>query len=301
MRTSEVEGGSEINPPNKSEVYRHKLIVDRTNKNKIMSRLEELFKQKKASGEKVMNLYVTAGYPTKEVSKDLILKLGEAGADIIELGMPFSDPLADGPTIQESSNEALKQGVDLEYIFNLVKEVRETSEIPIVLMGYINPVLSLGVETFCIKAAECGADGLIIPDVPLEEAEELKTEAEKNGLSTTFLVAPNSTDERMKKIDQASSGFVYCVSVTGVTGARSGEEVQKSVQRFIDRVTSNVTVNPVLIGFGIKSHSDAIALSEKTDGFIVGSALIDFIKNHYPNEGWLDETAAFVKHLKYGD
>jgi tryptophan synthase alpha chain len=266
-----------------------------------MNRLEELFKEKKQSGEKVMNLYVTAGYPTKDTSAELILKLDEAGADIIELGMPFSDPLADGPTIQESSNEALKQGVDLQYIFDLVKKVRESSEIPIVLMGYINPVLSLGVENFCAKAADCGADGLIIPDVPLEEAQDLKSEAEKAGLTTTFLVAPNSTDERMQRIDEASSGFVYCVSVTGVTGARSGEEVQNSVQRFIDRVTQNVTKNPVLIGFGIKSHSDAIALCEKTDGFIVGSALIDFIKNHYPNENWLEDTAIFVRHLKHGD
>jgi len=151
-------------------------------------------------------------------------------------------------------------------------------------MGYINPVLRYGVEAFCEDAAEAGVDGLIIPDIPIEESGILKDEADKKGLPIIYLVAPNTSDERMRKIDEQSQGFVYCVSVTGVTGAREGDEVAKSVQRFIDRVKQNVTRNPKMVGFGIKSHEDAQRIAADMDGFIVGSALIDTIREHYPEE-----------------
>lgn len=264
------------------------------------NRLEQFFERHNGS-EKIMSLFLTAGYPTAEATVDLILGCEKNGADFVELGMPFSDPLADGPTIQYSSNVAIEQGITMKKTLQIVEQVREQSEIPIILMGYINPVLRYGVKSFCEDASKAGADGLIIPDIPIEESGIMKDEAEKNSLPVIYLVAPNTSDERMQKIDQQSQGFVYCVSVTGVTGAREGDEVANSVERFIDRVKKNVTRNPKMVGFGIKSHEDARQVAADMDGFIVGSALIDTIREHYPAEGWKDEVFAFVKRLKYGN
>ena len=264
-----------------------------------MSRLKNVFTGKKDGS--VMSLYITAGFPEKNVTVDLVLELEKAGADIIELGMPFSDPLADGPTIQYASDVAINNGVDLASIFEMIKEIRKVSQIPIVLMGYINPILYFGLEEFCKQAGECGADGFIIPDVPIEESEEFASLAKKNGLDMIYLVAPNSKDARMKIVDEHSSGFVYCVSVTGVTGARSGEEVAQSVDKFKSRVKEHVTKNPIMIGFGIKSYEDARLIAGDVDGFIVGSALIETIRTHYPNSNWKDKTVEFVKKLKTGN
>ncbi|MEX2368368.1 MAG: tryptophan synthase subunit alpha [Balneolaceae bacterium] len=254
-----------------------------------------------SDGDKVMSLFITAGYPDLESTADLVLGLEKNGADIIELGMPFSDPLADGPTIQFASNEAIRNGITMEGILSMVREVRKSSDIPILLMGYINPILKFGVESFCKKASDAGADGLIIPDVTLEESALITEPASANNLSLVYLVAPNTSSARMRKIDDVSNGFVYCVSVTGVTGAREGSEIAQSVQRFIDRVNENVTKNPKLIGFGIRSYEDARRISEFADGFIVGSALIDEIRKNYPQNGWKEEVYKFVKHLKFGN
>ena len=264
------------------------------------SRIQQVF-ESRSDGEKVMSLFITAGYPDLESTVDLILGFEKNGADLIELGMPFSDPLADGPTIQYASNVAIKNGITMKRIFNMVREVRKKSQIPIILMGYINPVIRFGVEMFCREAADAGVDGLIIPDAPLEESSIISREAAANSLEIICLVAPNSTDKRMKRVDGQSSGFVYCVSVTGVTGARSGEEVARSVEKFIQRVKTNVQKNPKLVGFGIKSHEDAKMIASETDGFIVGSALIDTIRANYPEKGWMDCVFGFVKELKYGN
>lgn len=263
------------------------------------NRVTQLF-EKHDGLSKIMSLFLTAGYPDPEATVELILGFEENGVDMVELGMPFSDPLADGPTIQYSSNVAIEQGITMKKILKIVEKVREQSQIPIILMGYINPVIRYGVEQFCKDAAAAGVDGLIIPDIPIEESGIMKKQAEENGLPIIYLVAPNTSDERMQKIDAQSQGFVYCVSVTGVTGAREGDEVAKSVQRFISRVKENVTRNPKMVGFGIKSHEDAQRIAADMDGFIVGSALIDTIRKHYPEEGWKDEVFAFVRSLKYG-
>lgn len=265
-----------------------------------MNRIQNVFKNKNED-EKLMSLFITAGYPDLDSTVDLILGFEENGADIIELGMPFSDPLADGPTIQHSSDIAIQNGITTNKIFEIVKEIRKKSEIPIILMGYMNPVLRYGVDKFTKKAGEAGVDGLIIPDIPLEEGGMIKEHAVKNNLDVIHLVAPNTSDSRMKLADENSQGFVYCVSVTGVTGAREGAEVSKSVSRFIERVRSNITKNPVMVGFGIKSHGDAQSIASNADGFIVGSALIDTIKTHYPNEGWQSELFSFVHSLKFGN
>lgn len=266
---------------------------------KTENRIKQLF-EKHDNSSKIMSLFLTAGYPDLQSTVDLIVGFEENGVDMVELGMPFSDPLADGPTIQYSSNVAIEQGISMEKILHIVEEVREQSQIPIILMGYINPVLRYGTDRFCRDAANAGVDGLIIPDIPVEESGILKEQAEAHGLPIIYLVAPNTSDKRMQKIDQQSQGFVYCVSVTGVTGAREGDEVAKSVQRFIERVKNNITRNPKMVGFGIKSHEDAQRIAAEMDGFIVGSALIDTIREHYPREGWKDEVFSFVRNLKYG-
>ncbi len=264
-----------------------------------MNRIQHVFDNKKPD-EKLMSLFITAGYPDLDSTVDLILRFEANGADIIELGMPFSDPLADGPTIQYSSDVAIKNGITMNKIFEIVEKVRKTSEIPIILMGYMNPVLRYGVSKFTRKAAEVGVDGLIIPDIPIEEDGIIKKQAEENDLDIIHLVAPNTSDERMKLADENSQGFVYCVSVTGVTGARDGDEVSKSVDRFIERVRANITLNPVMVGFGIRSHEDAQNIASNADGFIVGSALIDTIKQHYPKDNWQSELMSFVRSLKFG-
>jgi len=269
------------------------------NKIKNKNRIGKLFENHK-DDSKIMSLFITAGYPDLESTVDLILGMEENGADLIELGMPFSDPLADGPTIQYSSNKAIENGITMNRIFSMVEEVRHKSEIPIILMGYLNPVLRFGVELFCEKAQQAGVDGLIIPDLPPEESHLLEEHAKSSKLSLIYLVAPNTNDKRMQLIDGKSEEFVYCVSVTGVTGAREGGEVSKSVNRFISRVQQHITRNPTMIGFGIKSFEDAQKIAEKADGFIVGSALINTIREHYPQEEWKEKVFAFVRHLKYG-
>lgn len=264
------------------------------------NRIESLFEQK-SDQDKIMSLFISAGYPDLESTVELILGFEKNGADLIELGMPFSDPLADGPTIQYASNIAIKNGITMAGIFEMVREIRKSSEIPLILMGYINPILKYGVERFCKEAEESGVDGLIIPDAPVEESSIISKTAEKHHLDLVYLVAPNSSDERMRIVDQHSNGFVYCVSVTGVTGAREGDEVAKSVERFIHRVTTNITKNPKLVGFGIKNYEDARIISRDVDGFIVGSALIDTIKEEYPEKEWKENVFNFVKKLKYGN
>lgn len=261
-------------------------------------RIKHVFEQK--TDQKIMSLFITAGYPDLESTPALILELERSGADIIELGMPFSDPLADGSTIQRSSEIAIENGTDLDKIFAMVRDVRKSSEVPIVLMGYINPVLHYGIDAFFEQAAAAGVDGFILPDVPVEESGLIKDACKSRDMALIYLVAPNTTDARMHRIDGESEGFVYCVSVTGVTGAREGTTVADSVDRFIDRVRTHVTRNPVLVGFGIKSHSDAMKVSEKVAGFVVGSALINFIEANYPNSDWIERTGAFVKKIKSG-
>lgn len=263
-----------------------------------MSRLKTLFATPRT--EPVFSLFLTGGFPEKDSTVDLVHKLEAAGADIIELGMPFSDPLADGPTIQYASDVAIKNGVGVPHIIDMVAQIRKSSEIPLVLMGYINPVIRYGLEAFFRDAAAAGADGVILPDIPMEESEPIRTLCEAYGLDFIFLVAPNTTDERMRAIDSVSTGFVYCVSVTGVTGARDGGEVNKSVERFKDRVKANVTKNPVLVGFGIKSHEDAKLIASGLNGFIIGSALIETIRLNYPDANWKEKVVQFVHSVRTG-
>ncbi|MFN0156931.1 MAG: tryptophan synthase subunit alpha [Bacteroidota bacterium] len=221
-------------------------------------------------GEKALTLFLTAGFPKLNSTPSLVLMLEKAGADIIELGMPFSDPLADGPIIQESSAIALNNGMTLEHVLENVREIRKTSEIPIVLMGYVNPILAYGLDKFFVDASHAGVDGIILPEVPLEESARFAALIDSAGLANIMLVAPTTPVERVQRIDEVSSGFLYCVSMTGVTGMkRSGGN-----NGFIKHVKSNAKRNPVLVGFGISSLADARMYARDSDGVIVGSALI---------------------------
>lgn len=239
-----------------------------------MTRIDDVIANVRSKGEKVLTLFLTAGFPTIDSTPNLVFELEKAGADLIELGMPFSDPLADGPVIQHSSEVALRNGATLQSILSDVKQIRKKSEIPIVLMGYLNPILRYGTDKFFRNARTAGVDGIILPEVPKEEVEQFREMIEHNGLSNILLVAPTSPSQRIEEIDSLSSGFLYCVSTTGITGAKS----QAPAHEYVQRVKSHAKKNPVLVGFGIATSKDARSAARYCDGVIVGSALIKRIQ-----------------------
>ena len=217
--------------------------------------------------------YFTLGYPDYQTSLEIIQSCVEAGADLMELGMPFSDPLADGPTIQNSTQIALENGVDIEQCLQAVSDLRKRGiTIPLMLMGYYNPVLSYGEERFVEKAAECGANGFIIPDLPPEEGASFEDHCRHNELALSYLLAPTSTEARIKLVSKKASGFVYLVSLTGVTGARLG--LPNYLQDFVTLVRRHVT-DPLAIGFGISTPDQAQEVGKLVEGVIVGSKLIN--------------------------
>ena len=269
-----------------------------------MTRLHDTLATLRARDEKAMGLFLTNGFPDPDSTLPLLHAIDEAGADFIELGMPFSDPLAEGLPIQRSSERALKHGVKMADAFRTVERFRRTSETPVLLMGYINPVYRYGVSNFCRDAHSCGVDGLILPDLPLDETALITREAADHDLGLVHLIAPNTADERIARIDEAATAFVYAVSVTGLTGTGLGEV--DAVTAYLQRARRRVTQNPLLVGFGIQSHDDAMRLSAHTDGFIVGSALIKQVEALWdepqarPMEKRLDAVRDFVHALKHG-
>jgi tryptophan synthase alpha chain len=235
-----------------------------------VNRIDSLFQRLRTKGEKALALFVTAGFPGIDSTPHLVMNLEDAGADIIELGMPFSDPLADGPSIQHSSSVALSNGVSLETVLADVRRIRSRSNIPIVLMGYLNPIMRYGTERFFGEAHGSGVDGIILPEVPKEESARFFGVCQANELAQIFLVAPTTSSERVVQIDAISSGFLYCVSTTGVTGTH----VHMPAIEYVKRVRSHATRNPVLVGFGISSVDDAKVVAKESDGVVIGSALI---------------------------
>ncbi len=234
--------------------------------NRIVAKLAQLKKR----NEKALTLFITAGYPKLDSTVPLALELTQAGANIIEIGMSFSDPLADGPIIQSSSQQAIKNGITLDIILKQIKEIRKCSEIPLVLMGYLNPILHYGQERFFNDAAKAGVDGIILPEVPLEESKRFLTLSRKYNFADILFVSPATTDERILTIDKTISGFLYCVSTTGVTGRSN----IGNIESYVKRVKHNAKNNPVLVGFGIKTPADARRIARHADGVIIGSALI---------------------------
>ena len=270
-----------------------------------MSRLTDTLGTLKDRGEKAMGLFLTNGFPTPADTGPILEALDDGGADFIELGMPFSDPLAEGLPIQRSSARALGHGVRMEDAFRAAEQFRARSETPLLLMGYINPILRYGVSNFCRAARSSGVDGLILPDLPPEESTLVAGPAQEAGLDMVYLIAPNTPDDRVAEIDALASGFVYAVSITGITGSGLSNRLD-AVASYLQRTQRLVQHNPILVGFGIKTHADATRLSRHTDGFIVGSALIPLIERLWDDEALSsDERLAQVRHfaqaLKYGE
>lgn len=237
-----------------------------------MSRIKELF-QKKQKG--VLNIYITAGFPRKDATLPVMQALQANGADLIELGMPYSDPLADGPVIQESSGKAIGNGMTLTLLFEQLKNMRDSIEVPVILMGYMNPVLQFGFENFCANAAAVGVDGLILPDLPEYEFEtEYGAIIKKYGLDFIFLVTPETAESRLRKLDELSSGFLYAVSSSSTTGT---DKQMADISDYLRGLQAINLKNPVLVGFGIKDKATFEAACAHANGAIIGSAFIKAI------------------------
>ena len=234
-----------------------------------MGRLQTIFQR---TDRKVLNIYVTAGYPRLDDTVPLIRALEQAGADLVELGMPYSDPLADGPVIQQSSAVALANGMTISKLLNQLQELRPKTQLPVVLMGYMNPIIQYGFERFCEEAAGCGVDGLILPDLPEYEFEtHYGPILSKHGLDFIFLITPETSEERVRKLDALSSGFLYAVSSSSTTGS---EKNMSEVDSYLQRLHSMQLRNPILVGFGIRNKEDFERVSRQAAGGIIGSAFV---------------------------
>lgn len=257
----------------------------------IKSRIEKLFEEKK---DNILSVYFTAGFPNLDDTANIVKQLQSSDADIIEVGIPFSDPVADGPTIQESNKRALDNGISLKLIFDQLAEIRSEVNIPIILMGYINPVLQFGVEDFCKRCEEIGIDGLILPDLPMQEyIDEYQSVFEAHGLLNIFLITPQTSEERIREIDNNSRGFIYMVSLAGTTGAKAN--ISEDQVSYFKRVKAMQLKNPTLIGFGISNHETFDRACKHASGAIIGSAFINVLEKANNLE---QDISAFIKSIK---
>lgn len=256
-----------------------------------MNRINKVLQQSNGD-KKLLSIYFTAGFPQLHDTKKIVEDLEENGVDFIEIGLPFSDPLADGPTIQESSTRALKNGMTTNLLFDQLKDIRNSVKIPLIMMGYFNPILQYGVERFCKKCQETGIDGLIIPDLPVDVYnEEYKTIFEQYGLLNIFLITPQTSDERIRFIDSVSNGFIYMVSSASVTGSTSG--FGGETKKYFQRISEMQLRNPQIIGFGINDKKTFQEATKYASGAIIGSA---FVK-HLTTRG-IQETSSFVSSIR---
>ncbi|MCZ2487518.1 tryptophan synthase subunit alpha [Aquirufa antheringensis] len=256
-----------------------------------MNRISALFA---SATEPILNVYTTAGFPRLEDTMTVLNALQAGGVDIIEVGMPYSDPVADGETIQLSNQAALEQGMSVAHLFEQLKDMRKSITVPVLLMGYINPVLQYGVEAFCAKCAEVGVDGLILPDLPMVEYEASYREIfEKYGLFNILLITPQTNDERIRHIDSVSRGFIYMVSSASTTGAKTG--ISSDQELYFERIAAMNLQNPRLIGFGISDHESFVKASKNASGAIIGSA---FVKMIAQAKDLSAEIVAFVQSIK---
>ena len=253
-----------------------------------MNRIDKKLKEE----GKLLSIYFTAGFPNLYDTADIIIKLQESGVDMIEIGLPFSDPLADGPTIQDSSMSAINNGMNTDILFNQLKDIRDKVCIPLIIMGYFNPILQYGVEKFCKKCNEIGIDGLIIPDLPIDYyLENYKSIFEQNKLYNMFLIAPQTSDERIRKIDSISKGFIYMVSSSSITGSKnsfSSEQIN-----YFERIEKMNLNTPRIIGFGVGNKETFNATVNYSKGAIIGSA---FIKNL--DSGGIESIDKFIKSIR---
>lgn len=260
-----------------------------------MGRISDRFQALRERGEKALIPFVTAGDPDLETTEALVPALVEAGADLIELGVPFSDPLAEGPTIQRSSERALRSGASLRRILGLVRNLRAEVDVPIILMGYANVPFIMGFDNFVSEAAEVGVDGTIIVDIPPEEEPGLYSALEAARVDGILLAAPTTTAERLEKLAHLTRGFLYYVSLTGVTGARSS--LASGIEESVKRAQSYADI-PVCVGFGVSTPAQAAAVGAFADGVVVGSALVDRIEAANSRTAAVDAAAAFIAELK---
>ncbi len=256
-----------------------------------MNRIAKKFATLKKNNKKALIVYMTAGDPSLQKNKESIFEFEKNGVDLIELGVPFSDPLADGPVIQEASNRSLARKTNLIKILALVKETRKKSQIPILLMSYLNPILQYGYERFAKDAKNAGVDGVIVPDLPPEEGAEIAPTLKRAGLDLVYLLAPTSTPERTRRVAKASRGFIYFVSITGVTG--SATPVETLLRAKLKEIKKSATL-PVCVGFGISTPAQAKAAAKSADGVIVGSAIVKALATH-PKLSASQFAARFIK------
>lgn len=256
-----------------------------------MNRISALFASRK---DPILNIYTTAGYPNFGDTMLVLNALQEGGVDIIEIGMPYSDPIADGETIQQSNQVSLDQGMTVTHLFDQLKNMRPSISVPVLLMGYINPVLQFGVERFCQKCQEVGVDGLILPDLPLAEYQQsYQSIFEQYGLLNIFLITPQTSDERIIQIDAVSEGFIYMVSSASTTGAKSG--ISTDQETYFKRIDNMKLKNPRLVGFGISDRESFIKASNGASGAIIGSAFVKLLGNA---RNLREEIVGFVKSIK---
>ncbi len=265
-----------------------------------MGRIEEKFDELKGKNEKALIAFIPAGDPDIETTKALALEIEKRGADIIEIGVPFSDPLADGPTIQKSYLRALKKGISLKKIIKTVREMRQKTDAPLVLMSSYNPIYRYGENKFIGDAVSAGIDGVIIPDLPPEESDNLFNLSIKKGLDAIFLLAPTSDEERIKLVCDMSRGFIYYISVTGITGG--GKLLSKDIKGMIKKIRGSTGL-PLAVGFGISTPGQAKEIASCADGIIVGSAIVKIIERHAPGmtggkNGLVKDVGDFIKSLK---
>lgn len=256
-----------------------------------MNRIDQLFHQRT---EPVLNIYFTAGFPQLNDTRKILKSLQQAGADLIEIGIPFSDPVADGPTIQQSNKRALDNGMTLRRLMEQLKGFREEVQVPVVLMGYLNPIVQYGIENFCRDCQEAGIDGLILPDLPMYEYQTFyKALFEKHGLHNIFLISPQTAEARIREIDQNSAGFIYMVSSASVTGSSQGISAEQI--KYFERVQQMQLQNPRLIGFGISDRDSFLQASKYAEGAIIGSAFIRLLEGSHNLEQDIKEFVASIK------
>ncbi|WP_025765196.1 tryptophan synthase subunit alpha [Dyadobacter tibetensis] len=260
-----------------------------------MNRITTLFQQNAIeNGPGLLNVYFTAGFPDKNDTLRVLTALQNSGADLVEIGMPYSDPVADGETIQMSNDRALSNGMTIKLLFDQLQDMRKGITVPVLLMGYINPVLQYGVEAFCQKCAEIGIDGLILPDMPMDVyEEEYKPIFDRYGVLNIFLVTPQTSEQRIRQIDAVSEGFIYTVSSASVTGSQSG--VSENMEAYFERLQSMNLKNPRLIGFGIKDHATYSKASQYSAGAIIGSAFIRVLAEATDLEA---DIASYIQSVK---
>lgn len=258
-----------------------------------MNRIQRVIRGR--GSRKLLIPFFTAGFPSLKATEKLVRQSVDSGADIVELGIPFSDPIADGLAIQGSSQIALARGFRMSDLFTLVETINSQCDIPIVLMGYLNPILALGVENFCERAASSGVDGLIIPDLPADEAALLSRAQRRYKLSSIYLVAPTSTNDSIRKIERLSTDFIYAVTVTGVTGSR--RSFGKDTQNYLQRLQRDLK-KPFVAGFGVSSAQSARRMVEHADGIVIGSALIDKINRSRSTTGGIREVGRLLGQIR---